>query len=258
MISGIRLLVAALALWAPNAGAQADPAGVPRHLAIARELVEHTRPENNQYKLGSQFISFPGDPAGKYQVRADCSGFLLAIFARAKYPTRSMMGFLPGTSRKGKRPASEDFVHSIEMEQGFRRIRDIRDIRPGDLLAHAMLDLADQKQTGTTGHVFLIDSVPKAIPPRIPVVAGTTQFEIAIIDSNEEHVGTDDTRLADPANKVKGLGRGTIRIYADADGALVGWARTFRHVKRFFSYDSRFPSDTKLRKAAIGRPVAGD
>jgi hypothetical protein len=93
--------------------------------------------------------------------------------------------------------------------------------------------------------------------PRTPIVAGTQQFAISVIDSNEEYVGSDDSRLADPSNKIRGLGRGTIRIYVDTNGEIVGWARTFKNVKKFFSYDSRFPSDTKPRKAAIGRPIAG-
>jgi len=254
----LSVLIALLGLGAPVGNAQTDSAGLPKYLALARELVENTKPEDNRYSLGSQFISFPGDLfSSKYSVRADCSGFLLAIFARAKYPTEYRMEYLPGSARKRTRPAAEDFVYSIEMEKGFKRIRDARNIRPGDLLAHAMLNIADQERTGTTGHVFLIDSYPRAIEPRNPVIAGTEQFEVTIIDSNEEYVGADDTRLADPSNKIKGLGRGTIRIYADANGELVGWARTFKNVKRFFSYDPRFPSDTKPRKGAIGRPRLG-
>jgi len=224
--------------------------------AIARELVENIKPQDNRYSLGNQFISFPGDSLSKYSMRADCSGFLLAIFERAKYPTRHQMSFLASFPNR-KRPAAEDFVHSIENEKGFKRIRNVEDMRPGDLLAHAMLDIEDQKQTGTTGHVFLINSLPKQIKPRKPIVEGTRQFEVSIIDSNEEYVGADDSRLTDPSNKIKGLGRGTIRIYADSSGELVGWARTFKNTARFFSYSPRFPSDTKARKAAVGRPVTG-
>jgi hypothetical protein len=237
--------------------AQAQTAGgeIPRHLAIARELVANVKPEDNRYILGRQFISFPGDrTSGKYAVGADCSGFLLAIFDRAKYPTRSQMSFLLPTPKR-KRPAAEDFVFSIETENGFRRVRLVGDMRPGDLLAHAMLNNQDKRQTGTTGHVFLINSLPRQVKPRRPVVVGTQQFEVSVIDSNEEHVGADDTRLLDPSNKILGLGKGTIRIYSDANGELVGWARTFRNSSKFFSYSPRFPSDTKARKAAIGRPV---
>lgn len=241
----------------PSVGAQTIASSdVPRHLAIARELVDNLRPEDNQYALGNQFISFPGDPSNKYAMKADCSGFLLAIFERAKNPIRSQMDFLfPGPKRK--RPAAEDFVYSIEQEKGFTRIRRIEDMKPGDLLAHAMLNKEDQRQTGTTGHVFLINSIPKLIAPGRPVVDGTRQFAVSVIDSNEEHVGADDTRLAGP-NKISGLGKGTIRLYADSAGELVGWARTFPNTNRFFSYDPRFPSDTKLRKAAIGRAFAGN
>lgn len=252
-------LVAVLGLCSPVANANADPATVPKYLALARELVENTKSEDNRYDLGSQFISFPGDLfSSKYAVRADCSGFLLAILARANYPTKSRMEYLPGAAKRRARPAAEDFVYSIETEKGFKRIRDGRSIEPGDLLAHAMLNAEDKQQAGTTGHVFLIDSYPKPIEPKDPLVAGTQQFELAVIDSNKEYVGADDTRLVDPSNKIKGLGRGTIRLYLDPQGELVGWARTFKSARKFFSYDARFPSDTKLRKAAIGRPLAGD
>lgn len=235
--------------------AQGSAGELPRHLALARELVANVKPDDNQYRLGGRFISFPGDRQHDgYAVRADCSGFLLAVLQRANYPTQSRMAFLV-PSAKRKRPAAEDFVHSIETESGFRRIRGVANIRPGDLLAHAMLEAEDQRQTGTTGHVFLIDSVPKPIGFGNPVVSGTTQFAVAIIDTNDEHVGADDTRLADPARKIAGLGRGTIRLYADGGGELVGWARTFPGTKSFFSYDPRFPSGTKLRKAAVGRPL---
>jgi hypothetical protein len=54
---------------------------------------------------------------------------------------------------------------------------------------------------------------------------------------------------------VTGVGAGTIRLYADAGGRIVGWARNYRDA-RFFSYDPAFPSDTKRRKAAVGRPLA--
>lgn len=241
-----------LAAWC--AGAAAD---VPRHLSIARELVVNVKPADNRYTLGGRFISFPGDPgADRYAMHADCSGFLLAIFERAGYPIQPQMEFLVAGPKR-KRPRAEDFVLSIEREKGFKRILKVEDMRPGDLLAHAMLDKADQKETQTTGHVFLLDSVPRAIAPKAPAVQGTRQFEVSIIDSNNEHVGADDSRLADPARKVAGLGRGTIRLYVDANGELVGWARTFRNVKRFFSYSPDFPSDTKRRKAAVGRPQAG-
>ena len=249
------LYIAGLLLGLSSASAPAQSVDVPRHLGIARELVQNIVPDNNRYQLGGQFISMPGDIfSSKYAMTADCSGFLLAVFDRAGYSTRSKMVYLKSSVNR-KRPAAEDFVLSIEQEKGYKRIRAVEDMRPGDLLAHAMLNVEDQRQTGTTGHVFLVNSTPTEIAPKRPVVEGTRQYEVSIIDSNEEHVGEDDTRLKDPANKITGLGTGTIRLYADASGELVGWARTFKNTNRFFSYSPQFPSDTKLRKAAIGRPA---
>jgi hypothetical protein len=256
----IRLLpsgIAALVLLFPSSGEGSESRrpndAVPRHLAIARELVENIKPDDNHYRLGGEFVSLPGDaPGARYAMTADCSGFLLAIFARAGYSIRERMPYLVSTPKR-KRPRAEDFVLSIEERKGFATVARVPDIRPGDLLAHAMLDAADKKQVGTTGHVFLIDSAPKKIWGWSPIVPGTDQYEVTVIDSNGELVGDDDTRRA--AGKDAGLGRGTIRLYANREGELVGWARTFSGTKRFFSYDPRFPSDTKRRKAAIGRPL---
>jgi hypothetical protein len=235
-------------IWASEALAQ-EPAAVPRHVALARELLDNLKPDDNHYLLGGQQMSFPTDLlSSKYSMHADCSGFLIALFGRAKYSTIGQMQFLPSGKRR-TRPAAEDFVWSIENEKGYRRISKVEGVRPGDLIAHALLE----QEVGTTGHVFMVDSPPRPIAPRRPVVEGTRQFEITVIDSNGELVGPDDTRLALPHRN--GLGRGTIRIYADDGGELVGWARTFPKTNRFFSYSPKFPSDTKPRKAAIGRPL---
>lgn len=253
MNRALAVATAVLLLSTPVVCAAADSREIPRHLAVARDLIENIRPEDNRYRLGGDFVSLPGDsPSSKHAMAADCSGFLLAIFERAGYRIRSQMPFLVSTPRR-KRPRAEDFVLSIEEEKGFTRVARVADMKPGDLLAHAMLDAADQRHAGTTGHVFLIDGVPKKIWAWKPVVGGTDQYEVAVIDSNGELVGEDDTRRA--AGIDAGLGRGTIRLYADAEGRLVGWARTFRTSSRFFSYDTRFPSDSKRRKAAVGRPV---
>jgi hypothetical protein len=247
----------AAALHFPAAAMAASSAtDIPRHLAIARDLVDHVAPSANHYVLGAQFIAFPGDkPGATYAVRADCSGFLLALFKRADYSTQSKMGFLNAGPQR-HRLRAEDFVDSIEREEGFRRIDAVADLRPGDLIAHAMLDSRDQEDTGTTGHVFLVDSVPARVLPGPPLIRGTHQLAVSVIDSNNELLGTDDTRRVGTTGSIQGLGRGTIRLYVDDRGALVGWARNYRDA-RFFSYDPRFPSDTKRRKAAVGRPVTG-
>ena len=240
-------------LMASTAVATAATPEVPPHLALARELVQNIRPEDNQYVLGGESITFPGDGgSSRYAMKADCSGFALAVFARSGYSLRGQMHFLVETPKR-RRPRAEDFVLSIEEERGFKRIFNVADVRPGDIYAHAILSKQDQAETGTTGHVMIVDTAPRRVSPQPPLVPGTAQYALDVIDSNEEMLGSDDTRVAHGSKP--GLGRGTIRMYADADGRLVGWARTFRKAI-FYSYDPRFRSDSrKPRKAAVGRPV---
>jgi hypothetical protein len=234
-------------------------AEVPRHLEIARELLQNIKPEDNRYSLGESIITFPQDLfSSRYSMRADCSGFVMALLNRAKYPVQSRMVFLNDNGRR-HRYLAEDFVLSIEKEKGFTRVSRVESIQPGDVIAHRMLNAEDKLSSGTTGHVFLVNSTATRIPARAPEIAGTLQYEVGIIDSNREFVGSDDTRLSEPGKPVYGLGAGTIRLYADAEsGELVGWARTFKSATKFFSYSARFPSDTKLRVGYIGRPVIAD
>jgi hypothetical protein len=245
--------IAALLFMAGAAASAAETPEVPRHLALARELVQNIEPGDNQYILGGETITFPGDAgSSRYAMKADCSGFALALFARSGYSIRRQMQFLVDTPRR-RRPRAEDFVLSIEEERGFKRIFHVADVRPGDIYAHAILSKEDQAETGTTGHVMIVDTAPRKIAPQPPLVPGTEQYALDVIDSNEEMLGSDDTRVAHGSKP--GLGRGTIRMYADAGGSLVGWARTFRKAI-FYSYDPRFKSDSlKARKAAVGRPV---
>jgi hypothetical protein len=247
-----------LSLCCSLANAQTESNEIPRHLVLARELVENIKPDNNHYSLGDDVVNFPGDFfSNGYSMRANCSGFVIALFERAKYATRSQMSFLNWSAGRRKFK-SEDFLYSIENEKGFKRIKSIDEIRPGDVLAIELLNAQDKSETGVTGHVALINSAPKKIPSRKPIVEGTRQFEVSLIDSNQEPAGDDDTRVIDSSSRLQGLGRGTVRLYADSDGEVVGLARTFKNSNRFFSYTPRFPSDTKPRRAAVGRPIAGD
>jgi hypothetical protein len=54
-------IAAALSLCCSPAQAQPASTEIPRHLAIARELVENIKPEDNQYVLRERYITFPGD-----------------------------------------------------------------------------------------------------------------------------------------------------------------------------------------------------
>jgi hypothetical protein len=131
-------VTALLLFWGSVANASSD---VPPHLTLARQVVDNIQPEDNTYVLGGQIVKFPGDLfSSKYSMRADCSGFLQAIFQRANYFTHSQMAFVKSAAGRTRHTA-EDFVLSIETEKGFKQIKGVQNIQPGDLLAHTMLNL---------------------------------------------------------------------------------------------------------------------
>ena len=100
-----------------------------------------------------------------------------------------------------------------------------------------------------------MDSPPEKIEPYEPKVEGLDQYEVRIIDTSQEAKSLDDTRyVADERTRrenlargaefgtiaspnYKGVGRGHIRLYADAAGEVKGVAFGFP--------DSRFhPQET--------------
>jgi len=246
------LLIAGIAL-----PCRADEPAIPKYIAEARELVQNVKPEDNAYDLGGNRISFPGDLfSSAYVARADCSGFVSAMLDRADYPTARRMSFAPDPFSRHRRYRAEDFLYSIEAENGFTAVKRIEDMQIGDIIALGLVSANDKQRLQVTGHVMFVNGAPKLIDSREPIIDGTRQFEVSIVDSRESSTGPEDTRNG--PSKLSGVGIGALRLYADVDGKLVGWARTFK-VAKFFSADQRFPSSNPNSPAiqmAMGRPTS--
>ena len=232
--------------------------GLPRHLALARELVRNIAPENNRYVLGGTFLRMPSDPEPPpYYANVDCSVFVGAMFGRGNAPDflAANMAYRPdSTSTSKKWFLAEDFWYSIQHEKGFMRIDHIADIRAGDVLAYTPRSQADKQKLRSTGHVVLVNGTAEAIEARAPLVAGTRQYRVSIIDANRLATGPDDTRSLTHST---GVGMGFLRLYADENGRPVGYARPFSSTK-FISWSPDFPStdpETIPQHVAIGRAV---
>ena len=107
------------------------------------------------------------------------------------------------------------------------QITRVADARPGDVLA-----VRFPPHSGDTGHVMLLDAPPVPRTPTAPLVPGTDQWDLTIIDSTKDPHGSTDTRHT-VGNGVgtgtgtgvgTGVGRGTVRLYTAADGTVVGYA----------------------------------
>jgi hypothetical protein len=115
----------------------------------------------------------------------------------------------------------------------------VDDLRPGDLIA-----IAYPPGTADTGHVMLVDAAP--VPADGPPVAdGLTAWRIEVIDATATPHGSDDSRAGPPPRT--GVGRGAVRLYAEAGGEPGGYTWSTR---------ARSPLHrATARPLALGRPI---
>ncbi|EJN08693.1 hypothetical protein [Herbaspirillum sp. YR522] len=231
----IGLVVAGTLAWPWPAQSQE----VPAHLASARYLLQDVAPENNSYQYRG-WIRFRGDktPFGQAavsEVHTDCSGLVGALLARDA--PRVMQAF--EHQRWKSYPKAENFYAAIAAGDGFMPRKSMEEVEVGDIFAARFVN------DRNTGHVMLVDARPRLIETPIePILPDTRQWEIVVIDSSSAH-GTTDTRYRPGGARQTGIGRGSVRVYTDADGRLVGWVMTMA-------------PRTRLRSSgdlAIGKPL---
>lgn len=188
----------------------------PKHVDEARSLVATLDASRTQYKHGEQIVHWKqGDRPS--EARCDCSGLLDALLTRA-------YGYHDGDYKRWfgvKRPLAAHYHDTILQENGFTRVRDVQLIQPGDILAVKYKQLATDK---STGHVMLVMEPPTPMIAKRPLVDGTKQWSVAIVDSTKSPHGKDDSRMNDDGTKSNGVGRGTFRLYVDANGEVIAYA----------------------------------
>ncbi|MEN9361043.1 MAG: hypothetical protein RL095_2578 [Verrucomicrobiota bacterium] len=169
------------------------------------------RIETSKYRHGPQNFLWPeGGRAG--QAEGDCSGFVDALLRRCHPQLADQLR----RGKGGKRPLAADFAAVIRDKRGFLPVERIGEIRPGDLLAASYEEGAE-----VTGHVMIADG-PALLrrddtPPLLP---GSRQWLIPVIDSSSAPHGPGDSRQEGR----DGLGRGLLRLYADAEGRITAWS----------------------------------
>ncbi len=209
MISCIFLLV----LASPG---HAQHPTAPKHVDAACALVASLDAPHTHYRHGEQIVHWKqGDrPA---EARCDCSGLLNALLARA-------YGYGDADFKQwfgSRRPLAAHYHDAIAKENGFTRLRNVKAIHPGDILAVKYAQLAADK---STGHVMLVIESPRPMTAKKPLVNGTDQWRVTIIDSTKSPHGKGDSRMNDDGTKRDGVGRGDFRLYTDKSGDVIGYA----------------------------------
>lgn len=210
------------------AGPKQAQLSAPRHLLEAIDLVNRIQLKDTTYRHGEPSVTF----AGACSSHADCSGFVLALMEHSYDLDADAVRRWLGSSR----PTAARFYDAVVAGQGFLTVKTVPEIRPGDLVAIKYL-----KRTDNTGHVMIAVDEPRRIEAIEPLVPGTVQFELPVIDSSKSAHGRTDTRYKRGAGGEDhdGLGRGVVRIYANADGSIAGYAWSTFTASKFAGPDDQ-------------------
>jgi signal peptidase I len=217
-ISTISMLIAYSATFAKNIIK-------PGHLQNALLLLNKLTPENNNYQHGNTIVSWAGfNGATDYISKTDCSGFLNELLFHSYGYTSDK--FLKWMTKR--RPKAKDYYEAILQQRNFIRVFNIKEIKPGDIIA--IKYPKDEDETGNTGHVMLVENTAKQIDTLKPIIEGTKQWIVTIIDQSQSAHGKKDTRRNPDGSVDPGLGRGVFRIYVNETEEIVGYTwSTFKN-----------------------------
>jgi hypothetical protein len=224
------------AIWAPAAAAQ--DASIRQHVQSAEQLVRALDLAHTNYEHGAGNIVW----SGIVESHTDCSGFIDLLLAHDD-------GYTPDDFKRwfgSRRPTASRYHDAIVEGRGFIALATIAELRAGDVIAIKYFTRKDN-----TGHIMLVDGTPRRIRATPPLIDGTTQWEIDVIDSSESGHGVSDSRhkRGDDGRDHDGLGKGVFRLYSDAQGAVAGFSWSTLKASKFVA-----PAD---EHAVLGRFIAG-
>jgi hypothetical protein len=219
--------------------AWADDIPVPKHLDLGRTLVAALSPENTGYQHKGRVV-WKGDfLASQYKAHTDCSGLITSLLERAESPSFIRLKMVA----RDARPRVEDYYSLISRQDSFKRINVLTEVLPGDIIA-----VKYPPGEKDTGHVMLVDARPALRKKDTkPVVEGTKQWEVTIIDSSKSPHGKSDTRQNEDGSKRSGVGRGIFRLYSNEHDEPVGHSWSIASSSVF--------QDSTTRPIVIGRPI---
>lgn len=163
--------------------------------------------------------------------RWDCSGMMTWMLERVAPRAREALD--------RDRPVAATYHHTIKRapskraRDGWLRVHDIEQVRPGDLFA--WLRPPDWPKGGNTGHVGIVIEVPRPVPEI------ENAWAVRVVDASR-YTHEDDTRDPDGEG---GFGMGTILFVTDEAGApaAYGW----------FGTRSRYVHETSIVFGRVSR-----
>lgn len=221
-------LIASAVFTAAIIGLAHAKAPPPKHLTWALRLVNTVEPGANLYGDPAQITWKTENGLDHSTNRTKCASLVTQLLLTAY--GEPFAGWLGCAS-----PIAATYHDAIEVEHGFMLVESIHAITVGDVIAIRYLDAGCTnltcggfKNCTSSGHVALVAAPPQLRAPTSPIIPGTQQFAVDIIDSTSDIHGVSDTRYqADPGHvDDQGVGRGTMRLYVDSvdpDHPIVGY-----------------------------------
>lgn len=131
-----------------------------------------------------------------------------------------------GRVRTSVSPQAYQYCALIQQEIGFVRVPTLDAAQPGDILSWWVVG------SSSSDHTMVLDGVnwasakpyPLGYPNSNPALAGTTYYEVTVIDSSSD-THTADTRLVNVNGTIQhiaGVGRGIIGLLVDGQMNIVG------------------------------------
>jgi len=187
----------------------------------AETLVQHITPGNTSYRHKNTVVVWPPGSNNDdtcFQSHADCSGLINALLRQAYQFNDVLMKSWLGASR----PLASHYFNAVCNEQHFKKITNIQELQPGDLLVIKYADRSDHEDN--TGHCMLVAAKPILLAGIGAQAPHMFQYEVMVIDASKSPHGRTDTRYVEKSMGYGGTGKGLFRLYADANGLLKGYS----------------------------------
>ena len=205
----------------------------------ATNLIQNIPSTNNSYVLQMDVLTWTGEHgATAYRCSTVCSGFITQVLIQTYNYTSSYFNTWTGWSD----PDAAHYYNVIVAQNHFTQINNVSQILQGDYIA-----LKYPSGSSSSGHIMLVASVPILRTPSAPLVAGTTQYEISVMDCSSSGHGSTDTRYISSGVFHTGAGRGIFRLYVNSIGTVVGYC--------WSTYSSSTYYSQSQRQLAVGRLI---
>jgi hypothetical protein len=194
-------------------------------------MIANVSSDNNIYNNTHDSVTWSGyNGFMTYRCETDCSGLLTCLLKQSYGYTNAYIKTWTGLSN----PFASTYYNEIKAKDHFTPIPLVKDIARGDIIA-----IKYPAGSSNTGHIMIVASAPTARTASSPVVSGTSQYEVTIMDASSSGHGSLDTRYISSGNFNDGIGRGIARLYVNSKGTISGYTWSTYSNSVYYSQSER-------------------